>query len=51
MREAFAMQKHLIFFSTKIGDINVFINQKLTNDNVSFEQPGPDLFFRLYSYD
>ena len=47
MREAFALQKLLTFFSTK--NIGIFEkltsenNETLTNDVVSFEQPGPDL--------
>ena len=42
MWEAFALQKLLTFFNKKywhILDIN--FNDKLTNDVVSFEQPGP----------
>ena len=46
MRKAFALQKLFTFFSTKnIGifwDINIWnFNISLTNDVVSFEQPGP----------
>ena len=45
MREAFALQKLLTFFNKKywqIQDINVWnFNETLTNDVVSFEQPGP----------
>ena len=45
MREAFAMQKLLTFFQQKYwrkSDINVWnFNETLTNDVVSFEQPGP----------
>ena len=45
MREAFALQKLLTFFQQKYGhiwDINVWnFNETLTNDIVSFEQPGP----------
>ena len=45
MREAFAVQKLLTFFQQKywqISDINVLnFNDTLTNDVVSFEQPGP----------
>ena len=45
MREAFAVQKLLTFFQQKnwrILDINIRIfNKTLTNDVVSFEQPGP----------
>ena len=44
MREAFAMQKLLTFFQQKywhIWDINFRnFNVSLTNDDVSFEQPG-----------
>ena len=47
MREAFALQKLLTLFQQKywqILDINVWkFNEALTNDVVSFEQPGPDL--------
>ena len=48
MREAFAVQKLLEFFFNKkywhIRDINIGnFNEMLTNDAVSFEQPGPDL--------
>ena len=47
MREAFAMQKLLTFFQQKywcISDINIRnFNETLTNDVVSFEQPGPDV--------
>ena len=46
MREAFALQKLLTFFHKKywlFWDINVWnFNDTLTNDIVSFEQPGPD---------
>ena len=45
MREAFAVQKRLTFFQQKywpIWDINDWnFNVSLTNDVVSFEQPGP----------
>ena len=45
MREAFALQKLLTFFQQKILallDINVRnFKETLTNDVVSFEQPGP----------
>ena len=45
MREAFALQKLLTFFNKKywhIWDINVWnFNFSLTNEVVSFEQPGP----------
>ena len=47
MREAFAMQKLFTFFEEKywyISDINISnFNKTLTNDVVSFEQPGPGL--------
>ena len=47
MREAFAVQKLLTFFQQKywcIWDINIWnFNDTLTNDVVSFEQPGPDV--------
>ena len=46
----FALQKLLTFFQQKywhIWDINVWnFNETLTNDIVSFEQPGPDLHTR-----
>ena len=46
MREAFALQKLLTFFQQKywyISDTNFrTFNETLTNDIVSFEQPGPD---------
>ena len=49
MREAFALQKLLTFFQQKywrIWDINIWnFNETLTNDVVSFEQPGPELSF------
>ena len=46
MREAFALQKLLTFFSTKhIGIFQILtfeiLNETLTKDVVSFEQPGP----------
>ena len=48
MREAFALQKLLNFFVKKywhVWDINVRnFNVSLTNDVISFEQPGPDLY-------
>ena len=48
MREAFALQKLLTFFNKKywqILDIDVWkFNEMLTNDIVSFEQPGPGLW-------
>ena len=47
MREAFALQKLLILFQQKyyqILDFNVLkFNETLTNDVVSFEQPGPEV--------
>ena len=53
MREAFALQKLLTFFHKKywhILDINVWnFNETLTNDVVSFEQPGPDVY-RIVNY-
>ena len=45
MREAFALQMLLTFFPQKywhIWEINFWkFNETLTNDVVSFEQPGP----------
>ena len=46
MREAFAMNKLLTFFSAKILayllDINIWnFNETLTNDVIGFEHPGP----------
>ena len=45
MGEAFALQKLLAFFQQKIlliWEINFWnFNETLTNDIVSFEQPGP----------
>ena len=45
MREAFALQKLLIFFNKKYWpnpDINILnFNETLTNDVVNFEQLGP----------
>ena len=47
IREAFAMQKLHIFFNKKyweISDIKVWnFNETLTNDVVSFKQPGPEV--------
>ena len=47
MREAFALQSFLHFFNKKywqILDSNFWkFNETLTNDVVSFEQPGPVL--------
>ena len=52
MREAFAMQKLLTFFQQKIQhiwDINNWnFNETLTNDVVSFEQPGPGLVDKAF---
>ena len=47
MREAFAMQKLLTFFSTRnIGKFQIFtfeiLTKTLTNDIVSFEQLDPE---------
>ena len=54
MREAFAVQKLLIFFQQKkwqISDIMVRnFNETLTNDIVSFEQPDPGLFLVYLEY-
>ena len=48
MREAFALQKLLSLFNKKYwcnSDItNRNFNETLTNDVVSFEQPGPGIF-------
>ena len=45
---AFTLQKLLIFLQQKIQHIcislNVNFNESLTNDIVSFEQLGPDLY-------
>ena len=53
MREGFALQNLLSFFQQKywhIWDINVWsFNETLTNDIVSFEQPGPGRFV-LHNY-
>ena len=47
MREAFAVQKLLTFFNKKYWRISVInilnFNNTVTNDIVSFEQPGPDV--------
>ena len=47
MGVAFALQKLLTFFSKKLQHIcvslDVNFNESLTNDIVSFEQPGPDI--------
>ena len=59
MREVFAVQKLLLFFQQKylhIWDINIWnLNISLTNDIVSFEQPGPVIyvavqFFKMNRY-
>ena len=42
MREAFALQKLFTFFQQKILAFIRNFNGTLTNDIVSFEQPGPD---------
>ena len=44
MREAFALQKLLTFFQQKILAHLRKFNETLTNDVVSFEQPGPAIF-------
>ena len=50
MREAFALQKLLTFFQPKILAYlryqHLNFNEMLTNDIVSFEQPGPELEIR-----
>ena len=55
MREAFALQSVSQFFIKKywrILDINVLnFNETLTNDVVSFEQPGPDILDAIKSRD
>ena len=55
MREAFALQKLLTFFQQKywhIWDTNVWnFNVSLTNDVVSFEQPGPAVLTKVISGD
>ena len=47
MREAFALQKHYTCFQQKywhIWEINFWkFNETLSNDVVSFEQPGQEL--------
>ena len=52
MGEAFAVQKLLKIFDKKywnIWDINIWnFNEMLTNDIVSFEQPGPVHRLRFY---
>ena len=49
MREAFAVQKLLTFFQQKILAYLRYYHLKfyisLTNDVVSFEQPGPGLVY------
>ena len=48
MRRAFALQKLLTFFDKKVwhfSDISIWnLNKMLTNDIVSFEQMGRELF-------
>ena len=48
---AFALQKLLTFFSKKFQHIGVSLdqnfNESLTNDLVSFEQLGPDIFYEI----
>ena len=48
MKEAFALQKLLTYFQQKllhIWEINFWkFNETLTNDVVSFEQPGPGCY-------
>ena len=49
MTEAFAMQASHIFFNKNIGVFEILkflrnFNETLTNDVVSFEQPGPAWF-------
>ena len=50
MREAFTLQKLLTLFQQKywrILDIKVWnFNETLTNDVVSFEQPGPGIYLK-----
>ena len=52
MREAFALQKLLKFFLQKCWHIcgsNIGnFNETLTNDVVSFEQPGPNHCLSIY---
>ena len=52
-REAFAVQKLLSFFQQKylqISDINIInFNENLTNNDVSFEKPGPGLKVNGYN--
>ena len=55
MREAFALQKILTFFQQKknwqIPDIDVGnSNETLTNDVVSFEQPGPGFLVYCFNF-
>ena len=51
MRDAFALQKLLTFFQQKIMAFFRFLhlNETLTKDVVSFEQPGPVLYGWGYS--
>ena len=48
MREAFALQKFLTFITEKYWrmlDINIWnFNEMMTNDVISFEQPGLGLY-------
>ena len=48
MREAFALQKFLTFITKKYWrmlDINIWnFNEMMTNDVISFKQPGPGLY-------
>ena len=54
MREAFALQKLSNFFKKqywRISNINISIfNETLTNDVVSFEQPGPVHIYNQNDY-
>ena len=49
---AFALQKLLTFFSKKFQNIcvslDVNFNESLTNDNVSFEQLGPEYLGKIH---
>ena len=54
MREAFALQKLLIFFQQKnngIFQILLFeiLTKTLTNDVVSFEQLGPGIYYIMFN--
>ena len=52
MRDAFALQKLLIFFNKKYWHIEILrfeiFNETLINDLVSFEQLGPDQFVDFF---